>query len=298
MLPVPGGISTSESHHSENKTSTTSSSRTRVVHNIDEAPYSTIESVKHLSKSVPIGDDDFITTSPIKSIITPAKSLSGGLFQKSTANLTPELISGYPVYDKNEGCVIYKFDLSGFSETEIQLTITVDRTLEIKASKETTDHLGKVYREFKREIQLEPEVDANLIKNLFYEGILTIKIPKPNRADGKGSITNSHNLQAPSGFQEIYNDDGKLAKLTSDFRGYSPENVKIVLSGNNVLKVHAQQFDQSPTSKGTVLKECTRQYTLPDWVKSDQMKAIMSRDGILTVEFNAKSNKFDDRIYS
>jgi len=197
---------------------------------------------------------------------------------------------------------VYKFDLTGFDQSEIHLTITVDRTLEIKACKESTDHLGKVYREFKREIQLEPEVDANLIKNLLHEGILTLKIPKPNRPDGVGSMSNAHNLNAPNdGFREFYNDNGKLAKLTSDFRGYNPENVKIILSANNILKVTAQQFESNNKS-GTVQKECTRQYTLPSSIQPEQMKAIMSRDGILTVDFtnnNAKSNptSFDERIH-
>ena len=205
-------------------------------------------------------------------------------------SVAPELIPGYPVYDNVEGCVVYKFDLNGFDQSEIHLTITVDRTLEIKACKESTDHLGKIYREFKREIQLEPEVDANLIKNLLHEGILTLKIPKPNKPDGAGSLSNAHNLNAPNGggFREFYNDSGKLAKLTSDFRGFNPENVKIILSANNVLKVTAQQLDTTAANAakgGTVQKECTRQYTLPSWIQPEQMKAIMSRDGILTVDF-------------
>jgi HSP20 family molecular chaperone IbpA len=48
-------------------------------------------------------------------------------------SMAPELIRGYPIYDSSESCVVYKFDFSGFDQTEIQLTITLDRTLEIKA---------------------------------------------------------------------------------------------------------------------------------------------------------------------
>ena len=114
-------------------------------------------------------------------------------------------------------------------------------------------------------------------------------------------------MHAPNGgFREFYSDNGKLAKLTSDFRGYNPENVKIILSANNVLKVTAQQFEAtSPGTKGSVQKECTRQYTLPGWIQPEQMKAIMSRDGILTVDFtnnnsNAKTTSTtvpDERIH-
>lgn len=59
-----------------------------------------------------------------------------------SSTVAPELIKGYPVYDPVESSVVYKFDLSGFDQSEIQLTITVDRTLEIKATKELQDHLG------------------------------------------------------------------------------------------------------------------------------------------------------------
>ena len=209
---------------------------------------------------------------------------------------SPELIAGYPVYDKNDGCVIYKFDLSGFDQSEIHLTITVDRTMEIKACKEQTDHLGKVYREFKREIQLEPETDANLIKNVLQDGVLTLKIPKANRADGAGSLRNAHSLHDPNGFREVYNDEGKLAKLTSDFKGFAPDNLKIVLSANNVLKISAQQTEAAApvanagAATSTVQKECTRQYALPAWIQPEQMRAVLSRDGILTVDFTGNAN--------
>lgn len=283
----------SESHHTENKTSTTSTTHTtRVVHGANgiyddnAGHYSTINSNRN-TKSMPIGNGELGTDEYFNS---PNKSSFNSYPQpghhQSNQSIAPELIAGFPVYDNKESCVIYKFDFTGFDQSEINLTITIDRTLEIKACKETTDHLGKVYREFKREIQLEPEVDANLIKNLLYDGILTLKIPKPNRPDGSGSLSNNHNLNSPNGFQEYYTDDGKLAKLTSDFRGYNPENVKIILSANNILKVNAQQLDTSPTHQcQTVQKECSRQYTLPAWIQPEQMKAIMSRDGILTVDF-------------
>jgi len=271
-----------ESHHTENKTSTTSTTHTtsRVVHGGGVPSDGQFYTSRLSNKAMPIdnGAEDFFYSSPTK---TPYPG-----HHHSNQSLAPELIAGYPMYDSAEGCVIYKFDFAGFDQSEIHLTITIDRTLEIKACKETSDHLGKVYREFKREIQLEPEVDANLIKNLLFEGILTLKIPKPNRPDGPGSLSNNHNLNSPNGFQEFYTDDGKLAKLTSDFRGYNPENVKIILSANNVLKVNAQQSDTSPTHQGqTVQKECSRQYTLPASIQPEQMKAIMSRDGILTVDF-------------
>lgn len=279
----PSKKTISETYHSENKSSTSSSSTT------------------HTSKVL---NQNNSTIPEIKS--TPTRSYSQTNLLSSQVSLAPELIPGYPAYDNVESCVVYKFDLTGFDQSEIHLTITVDRTLEIKACKESQDHLGKIYREFKREIQLEAEVDANLIKNLLHEGILTVKIPKPNKPDGLGSVSNAHNLSSPNGpgFREFYNDTGKLAKLTSDFRGYNPENVKIVLSANNILKVTAQQLEAGQNSKlpGTVQKECTRQYTLPSCIQPEQMKAIMSRDGILTVDFTngnsiIKSNFDTERIH-
>lgn len=284
--PATGTTTTSQtSSHTEKKTSTTSTTHT------------TQRVVRGSGSDNDISSEHVIINSnrPISS------SPSGGPFDRRSPyastgfnqSIAPELINGYPIYDRHEGCVVYKFDLSGFDQNEIALTITADRTLEIKASKEQNDNLGKVYKEFKREIQLEPEVDANLIKNLLFEGILTLKIPKPNRPDGQGSLTNTHNLHAPNGFREIYTDDGKLAKLVTDFQGYNPENVKIVLSANNVLKVSAQQSETAPGGHVTTQRECSRQYTLPAWILPEQMKAIMSRDGLLTIDFTGSRSNID-----
>lgn len=298
-----------ESHHESKTTqqtsSTSKSTTSRVVQSaagngsnlIEETSSSTQHNGGRYPTTSPLFDDfqqSKFNSSPIKSSYTSPSHLN----LNTSSSLSPELIPGYPIYDNNEGCVVYKFDLAGFDQSEIHLTITVDRTLEIKACKELTDHLGKIYREFKREIQLEPEVDANLIKNLLHEGILTLKIPKPNRPDGLGSLSNTHNLHGPNGFREIYTDDGKLAKITTDFRGYNPENLKIVLSANNVLKITAQQVETPANTRGSVQKECTRQYALPSWIQPEQMKAVMSRDGLLTIDFtnrNANVNH-DERI--
>ena len=257
-------------HHHQHSSSENKSSTTTTTRVVQEAPFAATNAFN----------------TDLNNNINNSTQLNLRASRSNLSNQTiaPELIKGYPIYDSAEGCVVYKFDLSGFDQTEIQLTITVDRTLEIKATKELQDHLGKIYREFKREIHLESDVDLNAIKNVLHEGILTLKIPKQNRPDGMGSVSNSHNLQSPNGFKEIYTDDGKLIKLTSDFRGYNPENVKIVLSANNVLKVTANQSEQSTNSKGTVQKECTRHYTLPAWVQPENMKAIMSRDGVLNVD--------------
>lgn len=287
----PNKKTVSESYHTENKSTSSSTSTTHTTKVVNDN----------------LNGNNFLQENRANSRIVPDYLIPDSRsYSQSNLNqaVAPELIQGYPVYDTIEGCVVYKFDLTGFDQSEIHLTITVDRTLEIKACKESTDHLGKIYREFKREIQLEPDVDANLIKNLLHEGILTLKIPKPNKADGVGSLSNAHNLNAPNGgFREFYNDSGKLAKLTTDFRGYNPENVKIILSANSVLKVTAQQNESiSASNKNTVQKECTRQYTLPDWIQPENMKAIMSRDGILTVDFtnnNQKANAastFDEPI--
>lgn len=185
-----------ESHTSKSTTTTTSSTTTKTLPRKENRK----GSVYDLNMNI---DENF------------TRSMS-----KPSLKSNPELMPGYPVYDKAEGCVVYKFDLSDFDQTDIQLTVTVDRTLEIKAAKHQVDSYGKVYHEFKREIVLEPEVELSLIKNVLHEGILTIKIPKEIKSDGLGSISNNHNLQAPNGFKEIYTDDGVLTKLNADFKGF------------------------------------------------------------------------------
>lgn len=84
----------------------------------------------------PFCNEEIYQQSPTNSHTMNRKS------QNQIQSSTPELISGYPIYDNKEGCVVYKFDFSGFDQSEIHLTITVDRTLEIKACRESQDQLG------------------------------------------------------------------------------------------------------------------------------------------------------------
>jgi HSP20 family molecular chaperone IbpA len=154
--PATGTTTTSQTSHTEKKTQTTSTTHTtsRVVRGSgSDNDYSEHVIInKPLASSPSSGgggfDDDDIN-GRFKSNRRSPYSPSGFGYNQSIA---PELINGYPIYDRNEGCVVYKFDLSGFDQNEISLTITADRTLEIKASKEQNDNLGKVYKEFKREI--------------------------------------------------------------------------------------------------------------------------------------------------
>jgi HSP20 family molecular chaperone IbpA len=91
-----------------------------------------------------------------------------------------ELIEGYPLYDNNEACVVYKFNLNEFNESEIHLKVTNEHILNIAA-------LGENFLSFEREILLEPEVDTKLAtKKIFQDGVLTVKIPKAKRPDGLG----------------------------------------------------------------------------------------------------------------
>jgi HSP20 family molecular chaperone IbpA len=230
--------------------------------------------------------------SPVHTTYDTSKSYS------SSAN--DELVPGYPLYSKEDGYMIYKFNLNGFDQSEIHLSITEYRTLEIKACKEIADSLGKTYREFKREIQLDANMDVNRIKNvLSHDGILTLKLPVLSSSSSQsmspkfivnGSLKNAttvdaNNNSSANGFREFYSNTGKLVKLTCDLNGYDPENLKILLSAQNELKIVAQRFDKTGSSS-RLQKQCTKQYCLPSYIQPESMKAVMSRDGTLTVDFN------------
>jgi HSP20 family molecular chaperone IbpA len=233
------------------------------------------------------------------------------------AAAAPEMVSGYPQFNKDDNCTIYKFDLKGFNQADISLSITEKKTLEIKASKEISDSIGKSYREFKREIQLDDNVDINSITNvLSNDGILTLKMPL-YQTIANGSVSSLSSKSAPvsslkatdfnnnnnnvsnnnnnnSSCQEYFSSDGKLVKLIYDLGEYEPENLKIILTTNNELKITAQIVDQSKSNR--VQKQCSRQYSLPSYIHPEQMRAVMSRDGQLTVEFSGLNQHIDQRM--
>jgi len=265
------------------------------------------------------------------------------------------LMSG-PLFSREEGVSysIYKFDFKEFSQSEIHLSINENKVLEVKASREICDAVGRTYREFKREIQLAETCDVNLIKNILADGVLTLKIPNAGAQSTAGVNNNAINTamssaivgsngasssqsqsltkqaQSSSGSQqmqqqslsslasssakatssilknsstaassaygtleasasemrEVHTSDGKLVKLVTDLNGYDPENLKIVLSANNILKVSAHQ---SNVKSGIVVKKFQQEYPLPSYIQPENMKAIMSKDGVLTIDFSANA---------
>jgi HSP20 family molecular chaperone IbpA len=110
----PNKKTVSESYHSENKSTTSSTSTTQTT--------------KILNDNI---NTNFIQENTNGRTVyeAPGRSFSQPNLNQAIA---PELIPGYPVYDNAEGCVIYKFDLTGFDQSEIHLTITVDRKLMLK----------------------------------------------------------------------------------------------------------------------------------------------------------------------
>lgn len=239
--------------------------------------------------------------SSLSNINQPTSSTAAAVVVESTSNIlsasVPDLMNG-PTLNKDDGYTIYKFDFKGYDQSEIHLSITENKALEVKATKIIADTIGKTYKEFKREIQLGEHVDINLIKNVLVDGILTIKIP-PNNETSSSIITSSTNNAPTTGasispsrpspsqiinssaFREIKSQDGRLIKLQADLNGYDPENLKIILTANNVLKVSAEQINKMSSMK------FNQEYTLPNYIQPENMKAIMSRDGILTIDFQA-----------
>ncbi len=224
----------------------------------------------------------------------------------------PEATSYQNYYSKDDNSTTYKFDLKEFNQSDIHLSITEYRVLEIKASREINDKTGKTYREFKREIQLDENADLNSISNvLSSDGVLTLKIPYKQPLSSKlpiikkSTLTTNDSLKADlnnnnadnninNNFQEHFSKvDGKLIKLTYDLKDYEPENLKIVLTPANELKISAQINGANKSgsqSETKIQKQCFRQYNLPSYIQPEQMKAVMSRDGLLTIDFSGIKN--------
>ena len=248
-------------------------------------------------------------------------------------SLQPPNASSYQnYYTKDDNSTTYKFDLKEFNQSDIHLSITENKMLEIRACKEVNDSTGKTYREFKRQIQLDDSVDLNSITNLLSsDGVLTLKIPykqpttnklaetslktngsisiKPDLNNNNLSISNNNNnnnnVADNKNCREYYSNDGKLIKLTYDLKEYEPEHLKIVLTTNKELRITAQINEPVNKNKGEtkILKQCYRQYNLPSYIQPEQMKAIMSRDGLLTIDFSGSpvnqsqlSQQFDSHI--
>lgn len=90
-----------------------------------------------------------------------------------------------------------------------------------------------------------------------------------------------HVLDIPQPFVVDAEGNKKLS-LRFDCRGFKPEEISVKTIDDDNLQVHAKHESESPGSK--VYREFTRTFKLPPEVPRDQLKSLLTQDGVLQIE--------------
>ncbi|XP_006817559.1 alpha-crystallin A chain-like [Saccoglossus kowalevskii] len=116
------------------------------------------------------------------------------------------------------------------------------------------------------------------------------------RANMERSVTESPSLfrgyfvspvqqQSPTALQRrisTQEDDQDKFRVVLDVQHFKPEELEVKLVENKLM-VHAKHEDKED-EHGSISREFTRYYVLPDDTNLDEIKSYFSKDGILTLE--------------
>lgn len=172
----------------------------------------------------------------------------------------------YSIHDYGQGyrTYSYEFDLPDFEPEQITVLLDQQNRLRIRAYR-------PLCHEFRREYDLGGrDVQTRLVRNTIdARGRLRVDVDVQPRSYNTALIAAT---AAP-----VSNN-----MLTFDLQGYRPKNVNIRVDKNGLLKINAQQTDDSIGHR--INREYYRQYQLPKYINQDQIRARIDDNQILTVE--------------
>lgn len=76
---------------------------------------------------------------------------------------------------------------------------------------------------------------------------------------------------------------GKYSIKIDVGEGFAPENIKIDLKDRQ-LTIHAKLEQKSEDGNSRIYQELSRSFTLPDVIKPDEVKSLLTPEGVLTIE--------------
>nr|CAH0107097.1 unnamed protein product [Daphnia galeata] len=80
----------------------------------------------------------------------------------------------------------------------------------------------------------------------------------------------------------LADDQKPMYRLNVDMSGFKPEEIKISLK-DKMLNIHAK-MDRKSDDGSRFYQEISREYLLPDTLKTEELKSIFTDDGVLCIE--------------
>jgi HSP20 family molecular chaperone IbpA len=81
---------------------------------------------------------------------------------------------------------------------------------------------------------------------------------------------------------EAIDNTGNSYKMNIDVSGFKPEDIKVSLK-DRVLTIEAK-MEQKSEDGSRLYQEVSKTYTLPDNVELENLKSLLTNDGVLAIE--------------
>merc|ERR1712079_43331 len=198
-----------------------------------------------------------------------------------------------------DGFVEFSVPIEGFGPEDIEIKVSDDGIIRLKASREEKDAKGNVVssRRVNKSFSLPQDCDVTAIESKFNQKEGTLKIVAPRSVkqverkkvdQDEEKIAKSVELEPEKPKESTGNEIVELASLRVD--GYAPEELSVQVSEDGrYLEISGSQEDKNDGGFVVSSKQFTKTFPVPDSVNSDSVKSELSRQGVLSV--TAKKGK-------
>ena len=198
-----------------------------------------------------------------------------------------------------DGFVEFSVPIEGFGPEDIEIKVSDDGIIRLKASREEKDAKGNVVssRRVNKSFSLPQDCDVTAIESKFNQKEGTLKIVAPRSVkqverekvdQDEEKIAKSVELEPEKPKESTDNEIVELASLRVD--GYAPEELSVQVSEDGrYLEISGSQEDKNDGGLVVSSKQFTKTFPVPDSVNSYSVKSELSRQGVLSV--TAKKGK-------
>merc|ERR1712117_645481 len=194
-----------------------------------------------------------------------------------------------------DGSVEFSVPVEGFSPEDIEIIVSDDGMLRLKASREEKDAKGNVVssRRVNKSLSLPPDCNVEAIHSKLNQKEGTLKIVAPRKARQVEEEKRAETVEPRPEKQERESTEVvepvELASVAVE--GFAPEELSVQVSEDGrSVEVGGRQEDRDDSEAVVSSKQFSKTFPIPLSVDPESVSSQLSKQGILSVTADKKKN--------
>merc|ERR1712117_293274 len=194
-----------------------------------------------------------------------------------------------------DGSVEFSVPVEGFSPEDIEIKVSDDGMLRLKASREERDAKGNVVssRRVNKSLSLPPDCNVEAIHSKLNQKEGTLKIVAPRKARQVEEEKRAETVEPRPEKQERESTEVvepvELASVAVE--GFAPEELSVQVSEDGrSVEVGGRQVDKDDSGAVVASKQFSKTFPIPANVDPESVSSQLSKQGILSVTADKRKN--------